>query len=574
LLHPEGKGISALQGFVNRPVVARILGRKEHLLLAACLLLALGLRVWGLDFGLPHRYHVDEPPGVLAALEIGRGNLDIAYPNMSPHLYQFLLLGLFGGLFLVYLATGRAGSAQDFARQYQVDPTAFYLLARGLSVVASLLAILLVYRLGRRLADRRTGLMAALALSVCFLDVQNAHFARSYPIVALCAVAVVLLSVSYLRYGRLGHLLLAGLLAGVAGGFRFPVAVLGLVPFLSALFRVGQEGEERSIPGRLGLLVVAGVLGFLVACPAFVLFPRRTLAGFGLYAQLATDSAGFQGFQFFDGSSLQFYAGMVSMAFGVPLSLMAALGVVRSIWRHHPEDMLLLAFPLTYGAILLAASARSSAFARFLVPVLPFLALFAADGTLAVVDWATRRRGRGTRGTVLVAVVGLLVAIPAARAVQLDRLWGRTDTRTLAKEWIEANIPEGARVASQWHGPPLATASDPEPNSQRVYDVEIVDPFSSDVALYSVEAYRDKGFEYVILSSFIYELERVDRDENDARALFYAALAREGELVAEFGPYAEGEEGRFLFEEMWGPITTLWQRERPGPTVKIYRVGP
>jgi len=48
--------------------------------LVGILALALGLRLWGIGFGLPHRYHIDEPPQVIAALRLGQGDYHIVYP--------------------------------------------------------------------------------------------------------------------------------------------------------------------------------------------------------------------------------------------------------------------------------------------------------------------------------------------------------------------------------------------------------------------------------------------------------------------------------------------------------------
>jgi hypothetical protein len=28
----------------------------------------------------------------------------------------------------------------------------------------------------------------------------------------------------------------------------------------------------------------------------------------------------------------------------------------------------------------------------------------------------------------------------------------------------------------------------------------------------------------------------------------------------------------FIFDEIYGPAISLWQRERPGPTIKVYRL--
>jgi hypothetical protein len=52
-------------------------------------------------------------------------------------------------------------------------------------------------------------------------------------------------------------------------------------------------------------------------------------------------------------------------------------------------------------------------------------------------------------GTVAVALTALCAAQPLAHSVILDRLMTRTDTRTLALAWLEANLPDGAGIAVQ-----------------------------------------------------------------------------------------------------------------------------
>ena len=545
---------------------------KLNLALLTCLLLALAVRLWSIDFGLPHRYHIDEPAYVLAALQIGQGNFHIAYPPPSPSLRQVLLLGLFGLLFLGYLLTGRVNSPAAFARQYQIDPSPFYLLARGLNVVASLATIALLYRLARRRRDERTSLIACLFLSLCFLDARHAHFVEQYSLIALLVVATTYLALSYVRTGGSRHLLLAGLTCGAAIGQRYSMLPLGVTLLLGVLFRWRGDGRKSSLVHTLGLLAAAVMIGYVIGAPAIVLNSRNFLKTFSGQTLLAVTSAGFWGFEFTDMPSWQFYTTIVEIAFGLPLALMVLLGLGLAIRRHSQEDILLLSFPITYGAVLLVVSAASSAFARYLVPVLPFLTFFAADGTVALVGWLTRRRFPRIGNAALPLFVLVLVLIPACRIVRLNLLWAQTDTRTLAKAWIEAKVPAGSRIAGQWHGPPLSTEADPEPNSERIYEVETLNPFSADPKWYSMDYYRDSGFDYLILSSFIYKLRRVDPVENVTRDAFYASLEQQTELVAEFRPYTGQDEPSFFFEQIWGPITDLARFERPGPVIKIYRV--
>jgi hypothetical protein len=57
------------------------------------------------------------------------------------------------------------------------------------------------------------------------------------------------------------------------------------------------------------------------------------------------------------------------------------------------------------------------------------------------------------------------------------------------------------------------------------------------------------------------------------RRAFYESLGRELTEVQVFSPTADRSEPDFVFDEIYGPAVSLRQRERPGPTIKIYRIG-
>lgn len=559
------------------PMTDRRGAKTTIIALGISLLLAFAVRIWGISFGLPQRYHIDEPAYVLAALQIGQGNLDIVYPPLSPNLHQVLLLGLFLMLFLVQVLTGQVNSPSAFAQQYQIDPSAFYLLARGLSAAASLMSILLLFWLVRRLRGTATALISTLFLALCFLDVRHAHFVEPYSLIALFCVATCYAAWRFVSTGKAGWLVATGLTCGIAVGLRFSVITLAVVPGLSVVLRAIQErsGKRLDLPDlarRAMLLAAALAIGLIVGTPSLLLNTRNTLSGIAAQGALALTTQGFWGFEFTDWSTWRFYGTMLELALGWPLLLAASVGAAKAMWRHKAEDILVLAFPITFAAVLLSASAAASAFARYLVPLLPFLAYYAADGVVTVMAWLTRRRSLSVRRALPALAALFLVIVPATRIVQLDSLLMQTDTRTLAKRWIEAYLPAGSKIALQWYSPPLSTANDPEPGSVHVYDAHVIDPFDGDPVLYSLDAYRADGFEYIVVSSYISRLERVDPAESQQRADFYRSLDADAQLMAEFEPADEDADVPFMFEEMWSPIVSLWQRERPGPTIKVYDI--
>ena len=76
----------------------------------------------------------------------------------------------------------------------------------------------------------------------------------------------------------------------------------------------------------------------------------------------------------------------------------------------------------------------------------------------------------------------------------------------------------------------------------------------------------------MIASSFIYNIPRLNPEEDSSRHAFYEQLDAEAELVQVFKPYSSQEEPPFIFDQLMGPATSLFQFERPGPTIKVYRL--
>jgi dolichyl-phosphate-mannose-protein mannosyltransferase len=132
--------------------------RSERLFLTSILVAGAALRVWGLTFGLPYS---DARPGETAIVTTVTRLLD-------------------------------AGFKSDLYRAAAADATRFLLMARGLSAIAGLATIWLVFRLSARLFDRLTALTAAFFLAVAFLHVRESHFGViTVPAIALIVAALV-----------------------------------------------------------------------------------------------------------------------------------------------------------------------------------------------------------------------------------------------------------------------------------------------------------------------------------------------------------------------------------------------
>jgi hypothetical protein len=268
-----------------------------------------------------------------------------------------------------------------------------------------------------------------------------------------------------------------------------------------------------------------------------------------------------------------FYPKTLWIGIGPILLILGIIGFIRrlalSFIVGDKQSELLWLFPLVYYLIM--GSTRNY-FARYALPLVPFVVLFAAEALTIAVAWMLARKQKNLAWALATMLTIGAVAQPAIKSIQHDILLSRQDTRTLAMQWIEAHIPADAKIAVDWPtlSPPLSTPQKVMPGSSKVYDVMVVG--ASGLPKYSVEWYREQGYEYLISSSFISDLTMVSDTWTAERQAFYSSLDQDVTPIQEFWPYPSQLEPAFYFDEIYGPIISTSQRERPGPVIKIYKL--
>jgi hypothetical protein len=119
--------------------------------------------------------------------------------------------------------------------------------------------------------------------------------------------------------------------------------------------------------------------------------------------------------------------------------------VVLLIARDRRKGALVALFPLSYYLIV---GSGYTVFARYIIPVIPFLCLTAAYAVIEAAEWVGVRMGRAQGRPALVALTIVCLSWPSARSVlSFNRIVSRTDSRVLAREWLEQYVPPGSTIA-------------------------------------------------------------------------------------------------------------------------------
>jgi len=521
-------------------------------------------RVWSVSYGLPDVYHPDEPRIVERAVRFHTGDLNPRFFNW-PSLYMYLLSGVYGlayGMLGVGGAEGIGGVVESFAR----DPAPFYLLGRLVTAAFGIATIAVLYVVAAESYGPTVALLASLFLALNLLHIRDSHFITTdVPLTCLITLAV-LFVLRYWREGRARDALWSGLFAGLAASMKYPGGLM-LFPFVLAhVFRplpLGQPRRRRLASRELALGVAAASVGFVAGTPYALLTPRAFVAG------VTSELREVGSVQFGNEGDLPGYlfhlVHSLPEGMGVPVLACSLIGLALALLGGAPRDLILLAFPVPYFLLI---GSWSSRFERYALPLLPFLSLLAGLGLVAMARHVRERRWRLVQqwrpGVGLALMACLLIAPELPRIGYFHALLARPDTRVLAAAWIEREIPPGSRIALEPYSPslPLAPVLSREA-PQRGYRIGRLSPYDLDTLL-------DRQVEYVVLSGFMFQRHEKACDHFSQECRFYRDVQQRGTLLLALEPGLDGQP--LWVGDIYSPLTRLYERTRPGPSMKVYRL--
>ncbi len=446
--------------------------RASVLAVGGLLVLAAALRLPGLAYGLPFPLlNPDERSIVPRAWELAHGG------GLDPGWYDYPSL-----LFLVLA---------PFQLPFD-DPS--YGAARVLAAAIGLGGVAAAWWLGRSAYGAAAGLVAGAACAVSTVHVVYSHMA----VTDVLVTTAVTVSLALLVTGRLEW---AGVAAGLAASAKYPGVLLAL-PILLVGWRQWR---------RLGLAAAGAALAFLLTSPFVVLHAGAAWEDVSRVQRLAR--AGWLGFEDDPATPLAFLDRLWE-ALG-PFLLLGLVGlglalkslVARSHKAFRPADLALASFALLWFVQLLTLNAH---FDRYVLPLVPVL------GALA---------GRLPR----LAPVGLLLlVVPFVWSVGEVRGLTRTDTRIVARAWIEQNVAADALVAAESSTPPV----DPRPT----LGLELPGPGRGADPNRDLARLRARGADYVLVTGAVADRVLAAPTRYPREAAFYGELEAAAERVLLVAP--------------------------------------
>ena len=435
----------------------------NRVLLALILLIAISLRLLGINAGLPMFTIIpDELTIVRGAMEVWES----AVPEGLgwPGTFYMFVLSL---SYLVYFLLGNAsdvvagltgdwvgllGEFDEFYVRFYTAPTIQYIIARLWSVLFGTATVLLVFLVARRLYGAAAGLMAAGLLAVLPLHISHSRLAVPDIAMTFFVTASFYYVSRTLETRRDNDYWLAAVMVGLAvsnklnGGIAYLTLVFG---HLASSNYVWSSVWRGLLNRRLMVATGIAMLTFYMATPYLATAPTVVLK------ELAFSIMG-------EGTREISFGTLGEALWDVldGLGLVALVGSGLAIgWlfskkeRNDRPIKLILLISLIY-LLPFAMSPRRSEY--YLLPILPMVCIMASYGFLNTWNQISLSFPRlaWMRFTLIAIVVPLLAFSGTGTLSTAMRLY-EVDAGALAKRWIEENIPAGTRIAVEDSRVPL-----------------------------------------------------------------------------------------------------------------------
>ncbi|MGA1794520.1 MAG: ArnT family glycosyltransferase [bacterium] len=550
--------------------------------------IALMVRLWGINYGLPEIKYIDAEKTLLPAKKIalniltGNWNIDpqkYQYPTVYINLMaiEFIAYGAIYGVINTHLGRHRSFkeaiqalyTAPERGYLYRAVPSAFHLLARITSAIAGALTVLFVFLIGKTaFEDKRIGLVSALFLAFMFGHVKDSRFPMTDA--TMCLLGII--GLYYLSRISVDDQLKDHVLCGVFIGLGISTKYFPGFFIITYLIIIAPKLLEGLKNKKANLMYykkpLAGFLMifvfFLVGTPIFLVRYNKYLGigTGGVVSELQSQAGGKIGYTqnwYFDLLFSRFPINNEPLAaqshlsvMGGPLLFFLICGIIYALYlvltnksKNRWFDIGICITVILFYMFL--AGEGKKKLIRYFYFLYPVYTVIAARFITEMVDFFFKEK-RWNKSVLVVASI-VFVFPTGMRTVRLNYLQSHIDSRLIAGKWFERNIPQGSKVFAPILYPPIISTVKYDVSYYRGESMRDLNP--------TVALLKRAGFEYIITSSY-------------DTSVFYSpdAMKHNPELTFRWrGFYDSLDDDAELIMRFESNLI-----DKPGPEIKIYRV--
>ena len=352
-----------------------LLDTKTKIVLGIILLLATGFRFYNLNWDMGLYFHPDERNIAAAVSTI------ILPSQMDPKFYAY-------GGFLIYLYKSTADGLALLLHNSSLphDWAWINLIGRSYSAFFSVMVILPLYFLAKKLFDQRTAFLTCIIYALTVSSIQTAHFSTTENLLSLLIVLIALLAINLFEKPSYKKTVIIGLVVGIAIATKTTGISFFVAPLLALLILLYKKKIKFS--QALFLSLVMGLTAFVTFC----IFSPYTFLNWNKFMEsmryensvvLGTNRVVYT-LQFSSTPRYLFQLINLVWQLGVFASI-AVLGVIvttiQELRRRRATFIIFCSFPFLY---FLYVGSWYTKFNRYTVPLLPFFIIFGCHFMLII----------------------------------------------------------------------------------------------------------------------------------------------------------------------------------------------
>ena len=439
------------------------LGFSTWKILALVLLLALVLRLWGIDWDQGGLFHPDERAFLSQVydLEFPEGDewsnvFDPDESTLNPGSFNWGSLPHYALKSVHYLVAPYKWMS-IFDLRYA---------GRALSAVSDTFTVLLVFMIGRTVFSSRVGLLAALLSAIAVQQIQLSHFFAVDTFMTTFIVATIFYSIRVAKEGRRSDTVLAAVMFAMAVATKFSVLPLGLaLVFAHLIFATSRKGDrydssgvaasEASNQRRItyqNLLITAVVffVVLIVVQPYMFIDFKTYVDNISTQGQMVRREVDFPFTRQYEDTPRYFYqiVQLGTWGLGPALGITVWLGLIASavagVLAQRKVDLVILAWVIPY---LLITGWFDVKFMRYMMPITPFLILYGARFLWWIFE--VIKSLQPSKRWLQALPIGLVLLFTVHYSLSFMSVYSGPHPVNEVSNWLRSNADSGSQVVQE-----------------------------------------------------------------------------------------------------------------------------
>ena len=416
--------------------------KRENISLILVVFFGLLLRIYGINWDEGYHFHPDERMLMIVAERIR------FFTQLDPDFFNY-------GSLPLYILKGISQLTDTIFKAHVATYDGMLYVGRSLSVIADLLVVVMIYRIGRLLFDNRhAAVFSSFLYALAFFPIQNSHFFVVDVFLNLFITILVYLLLSYLQNPKKSFVIVASIVFAAAITTKvtsiifLPVIVLTLsLPYL-------KNFQLNKIIIHIFLFSLFSILFSFLFMPYAFLRYERFIQDIKLQIAMNQDPYIFP-------YTLQYVATLPYLYYLKNIAIWGAGPIIftlvllgfyeqlttisfrkftkQYLFSLDTKQLAVFVFYIWYLWYFLVIGRSAVKFMRYMLIIYPFLSLIAGYGLYMAI-----KNLKSTPKIVLIAVIFSLISLWTLAFVNI---YASRPTRILASEWINNNVPVGSTIA-------------------------------------------------------------------------------------------------------------------------------